>query len=168
MKFIPKRKSLPRSFAGGRPADGIVAEADIWPRRHGRIAAKLLVFRNRTALQRFWKRISDYPLGRGCLGAVNGLGYEMVDCRKAKPAKTTLHGDRRYFCLIGLCLGELSMEIVSHEAVHAAYCYEKRVKRNLFGTIGSFDEERIAYPAGTIAAAINRFLHKRGLYERKK
>lgn len=168
MKFIPNKRGLPHSFTGGRIADGIVAEADICPHRRGRIAAKLLVFRNRTTLHRFWKRISDTPLGRGCLGAVNALGHTRTKFGKGDAETTTLHGDPRYFCLIGLCLGHLSAEVICHEAVHAGYCYEKRVRRNLWGDVGDFDEERIAYPTGAIAAAIHCFLDKRGLYNRKR
>jgi hypothetical protein len=167
LRFVAFKRPIPARWSGHPKAGGLVAEADIYPHPHGRVAAKLLVFRNPTALQRFWRDgLGKGSLGRECRGAVNALARQGEDWRKGrdKPDRVWLEGDRRYFCVIGLCLGYLSMEVVSHEAVHAAYCYEKRVGRNLFGNVGDFDEERIAYPAGRIADAINRFLYKKGLY----
>ena len=169
MKFIQRKRQLPRTFARHPHAQGLVAEADITLHRRGRLAAKLLVFKGPLALRRFWKlAVSDASLGRRCLGAVNSLAQESGRPTKDGGVKwDRMIGDRRYFCVIGLCVGGLSMEIIAHEAVHAGFCYERRVKRNLFGEACDFDEERIAYPAGAIAAAINRFLHAKGLYEEK-
>jgi hypothetical protein len=132
--------------------------------RTGRLAAKLLVFDRRAALRAFWRKGMGGDVGRECLGVVNAMATEVED---TVLNTRELRGDSRYFCIIGLCLGNLTVEIISHEAVHAAFCYEKRVKRNLFGSIGDFDEERIAYPAGAIAAGINDFLHAKDLYDRK-
>lgn len=72
--------------------------------------------------------------------------------------------DPRYFALCFLTHGHLTMEILSHEAVHLGFCYAKRVEREIFKASGSFDEERIAYPAGRLAAALNRAIHAAGLY----
>lgn len=142
-----------------------MAEADIFPLPRGKLAAKLLVFATVNDLKRFWRSIS-HPLGRGCRGAVNALANtkQRVGACGGSDGSAVLQGDRRYFCVIGLCARHLSMEIVCHESVHAGFCYEKRVRRNPFGPATEFDEERIAYPAGAVAAAINRFLRAKGLY----
>lgn len=141
-----------------------MAEADIFIHSRGRLAAKLLVFDKPQSLRAFWCKAVGSDIGRECRGAVNAMAQtrETVGVKNAKPPVLT--GDPRYFCIIGLCQRWLSMEVVTHEAVHAGYCYEKRVRRNLFGKVGDFDEERIAYPAGRIAGAVNEFLHSKGLY----
>lgn len=165
MRFKPYRKGLPRCWRNPS-GKGLVAEADIMPRRYGRLAAKLLIFETPKHLRSFWKQISEYDLGKDCLGAVNGLSVQVEDFREGDkfPSAVFMRGDPRYFCVIGLVKGHLGAEIVTHEAVHAGFAYEKRLKRNTFGEVGSFDEERVAYPAGAIASAINDFCHKKKLY----
>lgn len=160
MRFVPKKKPLPTSFAG--IAKGLKAEIDVPVHRYGRLMAKVLIFKTPAALSRFWKTILGHDLGKDCKGAVNALGCQIENVRTGK---VRMEGDPRYFCVIGLCVGWLGMEVVSHEAVHAGFCYEKRVRRNLFGQAADFDEERIAYPAGAIAAGIGRFLHDHGFYK---
>lgn len=68
--------------------------------------------------------------------------------------------------MIGLVYGHLSMEIISHEAVHAGFNFSKRASRAPWDRKAQdFDEEGVAYPAGRIAAAINRVLHAAKLYK---
>lgn len=166
MRFVPSKRPLPRCWKRHPAAKGLVAETDIRVHRRGRLAAKLLVFDGKKSLRKFWRAaVHADDLGPECYGVVNAFGRERWP--EGERDRAVLEGDARYFCLVGLCLGGLSMEVVTHEAVHAAFNYEKRVKRNLFGPAADFDEERIAYPAGIIAAAINRFLHSEGLYEKQ-
>lgn len=169
VRFVCSKRPIRGDFHNHPAAKGgLVAEADITPHGRGRLAAKLLVFDVPRSLARFWKKGLGHSLGRGCKGAVNALSRTVTRFDKdGKPEWKRYEGDPRYFCIIGLCVGWLSMEIIAHESVHAGFAYEKRVKRNLFGPACDFDEERVAYPAGAIAAAINRFLHAKGLYERK-
>jgi hypothetical protein len=164
VRFIANKRGLPRSFAGHPKAKGLVTEADIWPHRCGRIAAKLLVFDRAVSLRKFWNQAVKRDLGRGCVGAVNSLLEERVNFSSSPKGVSTLHGDPTYFCLIGLAVGHLTTEIIAHEAVHAAFAYEKRVSLNPWGDVGDFDEERVAYPAGRIAAAIHDHLSKHQLY----
>jgi hypothetical protein len=169
IRFVPNKTPMPRSFARLPHAKGLVAERDVKPMRGGKIAAKVLVFENRGAMRAFWKRYSGYDITRNCGGVVNALCHERIRIdRNGNETSRTLHGDRRYFCMVGLALGDLCAEFITHEAVHAGFCYEKRVKRNVFGkAVGDFDEERIAYPVGRIMAGINSFLHDEKLYDRK-
>lgn len=164
MRFVANKKAIPRTWSRIPTAGGIVAEADIFPNRRGRLAAKLLIFDKPASLRRFWKEINPSPLGRSCLGVVNVLAHVVHPFPDGKPAPKFLRGDPRYFCVIGLCAGHLTMEVIAHEAVHAGFAYEKRAKRNIFAGVDECDEERVAYPAGRIAAAINRFIHQRKLY----
>ena len=105
-------------------------------------------------------------LGPQCLGAVNGLGYERVDFTEGQQ-RSTLVCDPRYFAVMGLVLGHLNMEIVTHESVHAAFAYARRHRKDLWCDPGELEEEAVCYPAGIIAKRINAWLHDEGLYEQK-
>lgn len=166
MKFVANKKRLPLSFARHPAAVNLVAECDITPCPHGRLAAKVLIFDSRKSLKKFWKDAFGHNVGRGCMGVVNALATEVMsigkDGKENRPKIS--RGDGRYFCAVGLCQGYLTMEIITHESVHAGFCYERRVRRNMFGEAAKdFDEERIAYPVGGIADAISRFLHSKKL-----
>jgi hypothetical protein len=154
---------LPRDFINHPAGEGILAECDVGVRGRRGLHAKLLVFKNRTALRQFWVEAlgKHHDLGRGCFGAVNGLSREIVDAR----GRSIMQVDPRYFCLIGLVHGFLSMEIICHEAGHAGFAYAKRRRGNHWVDALTLDEENVCYPAGRIAAAINRFVHRKGLYE---
>lgn len=169
MKVRAIKKPLKRVWARHPAAAGIVLEKDLGV-GHGRLKAKLLVFKNRGCLRAFWRGLHgglNGALSSYCVGAVNGLYSEVINFRKGIEEKPYLRVDRRYFCVIGLLVGKLSMEVISHEAVHAAFCYVKRKSRAPWDVHAKhMDEEAVAYPAGRIAAAINRTLHAAGLYER--
>lgn len=141
-----------------------VAEFDVRPTRHGRLFAKVVVFKSNKAMRAFWShRISKSPLGRWTVGACNGL----ICWSEKRGQRRVTETDRRYFCVIGLIVGRVGMEVIAHEAVHAGFCYAKRVRRTPWAAARDFDEEEVAYPAGAIARAINRELHRRNLYDRK-
>lgn len=162
MKVRHNTTALPRAFTGHPAAKDLLGECDIRLCGAGRLRAKLLVFRTPAALARFWRDGLGRPdLGRGCRGAVNSLGHERANPRTGERVMVV---DPRYFCVIGLVKQHLSMEIVSHESVHAGFAYAKRVQRNLWAAPGELDEENVCYPAGRIAAAINSYLHDEGLY----
>lgn len=165
MKVRLRKRSLPRCFSKHPKAKGILAEADIGVSPHSRLRAKLLVFKNPTALHRFWKTCLgahfSQNLGRHCMGAVNRLGIETVDTDNGNVVLT--ENDPRYFCIIGLIHGRTDAEIVAHEACHAGFAYAARVKRK-WPNSDAMDEERVCYPVGRITAAINDFLHAKKLY----
>ena len=141
----------------------IVAECDISPSRGATLRAKLLVFRSSRCLRHFWqKTLGRGDLGEGCLGAVNSLSTEHIKFDKGGKETRYMEFDPRYFCIIGLCREGLSMEIICHESVHAALCLVRRRRVDPMKDMAG--EERLAYPCGAIAAEINRFLHRRGLY----
>jgi hypothetical protein len=167
MQVLLKKKLLRRDWSRHPAAKGLLLEHDIGV-GHGRLRAKLLVFRNCTALRRFWRDALGRPdLGRCCRGAVNGMFIEVHEYRKRQPVRTYLECDPRYFCVIGLVRGYLSMEIISHEAVHAGFNYAKRKSRTPWDEQAQhMDEEAICYPSGRIAAEINRVIHMAGLYDK--
>lgn len=168
MRVQTNKKPLPRTWATHPAAQGVLLEKDIGT-GFGRLRAKLLVFKNRSALKNFWRSGVGSKLHGQVQGAVNGLYEEVIQVQprgSKKPDTSCLRVDPRYFCVIGLTRGFLSMEIISHEAVHAAFAFTKRKTRSPWDCHArDFDEEAIAYPAGRIAAAINRTLHAAKLYK---
>lgn len=167
--MVRARRLIPRrDWRRIRGVTGVLLERDLKVSAGSRLRAKLLVFGTTAALRQFWRRgLGRGELGRSCCGAVTPLGYEVQDFRKDGTIKSRrMEVDSRYFCVIGLCEKHLSMEIISHEAVHAGYAYAKRVNlKNLWYGAKENDEELVCYPAGRIAAEINRKLHKAGLYK---
>lgn len=132
----------------------------------GRLRAKVVVFKTTRDLRVFWKRRvrHDPDLGARCLGAVNGLGRLSEQCGGPKDGQRVLQVDRRFFCLIGLTRDNLTMRVLSHESVHAAYCFAKRRSTNGWDKhAAEFDEEAIAYPTGEIARALVAFLERERL-----
>jgi hypothetical protein len=157
-------KPLPRSFSGHPAAGGLVAESDIAITPRGRLRAKLLVFEHPKSLRRFWKEaLGKGDLGRGCLGAVTALAQEV----RFLDGKRFACVDPRYFCVIGLTLGNLSMEVITHECVHAGFAFAKRHAKDYWvSQSDDYDEEDVCYPTGRLARRINTFLHDNGLYSK--
>lgn len=164
---IQHARPIPRSFSGHPKARHLViAEADLRPSPRARLRAKLVVVRSGRDLGRFWTQVLGRGgLGRHCYGVVSALGRsaEKVDDQGRSYDRRWIC-DPRYFCIIGLCATHLSMEVISHEAVHAGFCYARRRAKDPWNDDRELGEEHVCYPAGAIAAEINRFLYKSGLY----
>jgi hypothetical protein len=162
VKVRHSEQPVPRCFAGHPAGKGLLGECDIRLCGAGRLRAKLLVFNGPVALRRFWRdALGRNELGRHTAGAVSALSYERINVTTGASVMVV---DPRYFCVIGLTRDNLSMEVITHEAVHAGFAYAKRVQKNLWAGADELDEENVCYPAGRIAAAINSFLHDQGLY----
>lgn len=163
--------ALPRTFAGHPEGKRVFAETDIKVTPRGRLRMKLLIFRNSRDLCLFWKRALGEDIGSAQMqgyvtrGAVSARAYELLSFRDGKESALQLKADPRYFAVMGLLKTHLSMEIITHESVHAGIAYEKRHRKDFWVDVGNLDEENICYPAGRIAAAINRYLHDNNLYE---
>lgn len=162
------QKALPRNFSDHPEGGKILAETDIAIRGHdspraiGRLRAKLLVFKTRRDMYGFIKQALGSN-GLGALGFVSQLVEERLTFKGGR-ASTTLMIDPRYFCVICLVQGYLTMEIITHEACHAGIYFSQR-SRHQWPNQKDAPSEAICYPTGRIASAINRFLHDRGLYE---
>jgi len=135
-------KQLPRDWSG---FPGVVLDCDIKPWGGTRLRCKLLVFGSRKAMRTWWDQLFEEKLGGRTLGAVRMLAYSRGD---------TMFVDPRYVCVIALCKGHLTMEVVAHEAVHAAFAWAKRKRGDAWCPVRDFDEETICYPTGTIASNI--------------
>lgn len=164
MKLRIAKTVLPELFY---PLDkGIVTEARLKLTRHSRLYAKLLVFDSNKSLCRFFTKVLDRPesVCPKTLGICSALSSEVWSFKKEKE-RHWLEVDKNYFCLIGLIQGHLNMEIICHEAVHAAFAYKARMNRRVWSDGDQMDEEEICYPAGCIARLINQHLHSEGLYK---
>lgn len=158
---------IPRCFGDHPSIRGLLAEACITPVKT-RLKAKLLIFKDNKSLRHCWKHClekEDVDLTRDTLGVVSDTATHVINFRKGKQELEYWQTDRRYFCVIGLIKGHLTMEIITHEAVHAAFALVARGKRKQWHNSDNLDEEEVCYPAGQIAAAINSFLDKKGLYK---
>lgn len=154
---------IPRSFAGHPAADDLLVETDVSVRgptgRPGRLRMKLLIFRTKAGLRRFAKQALDWSLDGETLGVVNDLGWSI----EQDGTKVARGVDPRYFAVMALVHGHLSMEIVTHESVHAGFFFSRRSSiRWPYQEVQA--DEAVCYPAGRIARAVNAFLHDNQLY----
>lgn len=161
MRIRCHKKGLPKSVRSHPKARGIVSAADVFVTRSARLRLKVVVFEKAADLRHFWREVlGSSDLGKRCIGAVSSLGYERVD----RAGRSTLMVDPRYFAIMGLVKGHLTMEVITHESVHAAFSYARRQMRDLWVSSSDIEEERVCYPAGIIAKRINVYLHEEGLY----
>lgn len=158
-----KWTSLPLSWGSKR--DGIIAQCDVRPTPYGRVFAKVLMFKSLRCLRDFWRKRLGVSIARS-QACVNQLSSWTVflDGTGTVRARKIRSFDRRYFCVMGFALRHLDMEIICHECVHAGFAYEKRVKRRPWAEVGELDEERVAYPAGILARAINWWCYQHEFY----
>lgn len=163
------QEALPRNFSGHSKGGKILAETDIAIRGHdspraiGRLRAKLLVFRTRRDMHAFSR--DALGVNNNCaVGFVHELYREVINLKGDGKREHIAYVDPRYFALICLVQGHLTMEVITHEACHAGIYFSQR-SRHQWPNQKHAPSEAICYPTGRIASAINRFLHDKGLYE---
>lgn len=149
---------MPRSWE----ATGLKHQSDIKVLPNSRLRAKVLFFTKQRDLVEFWKSISPHLSMKGAWAVVTRLAFTKASFDGVRERVVEMV-DPRYFCVMGFCIKHLSMEVITHEAVHAAYAYASRVKYP-WPNASENDEELVCYPAGRIAAAINRVCHRERLY----
>ncbi len=147
-----------------RKVPGAVLERDFRLTPRGRLRGRLIVFESAKALRAWWGPIfGKIPMAAGAVNACSTKHEKITADGSVEWAFTSAHP--RYFCVIGLCLGYLDMEVVAHEAAHVGFCYARRVKKDPFLETFESPEEVVCYAAGRAARAINATLHEAGLYE---
>ena len=172
MRVKHSKTPFPKKVSGFPFAGPVLLDADFTVTNKGRVYVKLLVFPNQTALQRFWNKSGLFDnsgkLERDSVGVAHPLEVRREIYTKGQQEPVTLlEVDPRYCAVIGLCAGYLSMNIVTHESVHAAFCFAARSSRMSTWALtpNSVPDETIAYPAGQIASKITGLLLKHGLYD---
>lgn len=165
MRIKHSKKPLPRCWTKHPKAKGILLEREFGI-GGSRLLAKLLVFDTNRSLRHFWEQcLGKGSVGRCTQGVVRALFFEILTFAKDGTVTGHIEADPRYFCVIGLLKQHLSMEVISHEAVHVAYAYVKRIQRTPWDKKAKeFDEEAICYPSGVAASMMNRLLWKAGMY----
>lgn len=167
MRVRHTRRPLPRNFQTHPKARGrsILCEYDLSLTRRSRLRAKLLVFERTRDLRRFWKSVlGKGDLGPGCLGAVNQLGEVVTSFKPGASPRSYWRCDPRYFAVIGLCRQHLTMDVITHEAVHVGFAHLARARAVWWRTAARENsEEWLAYPAGIAASAIVGALRAEGL-----
>jgi hypothetical protein len=164
-----------RSSYGALPLDwsklphyeDIVFSCEVRVSRQSRLRVKALVFKDGKAMRRFWKVSLERPPLSTDIVAVCGENSTEITYpkEKDKPQRPSeMRVDPRYVCVLGFIEGFLTPEYITHESVHAAYAYDRRVQGKNHWPDNDQPEERICYPAGIIAGQIIRKLHKGGLF----
>ena len=172
MRVVCSDKPLPHvwktAYAG---CDKALLEKDL---KLGKLYMKLLVFRNRTELRRFWNKAEPTAVGGGLkrdvVGAVGALSCECQSFAEEDDEldpKPVMEVDKRYFAVMGLVKDYLGMEVVTHECVHAAFAYAKRLgpKTPWAKAVEGLDEEAVCYPAGRLGRMVVWALLDAGMYK---
>jgi hypothetical protein len=144
-------------------SEAIQAEASIRVRERDAVRLKVLLFKNKTQLQKFWREKLGQKLGRYCNGAVSTLidrYYTLNDDGTKHYVKWSC--DKRYYAVMGLCATHISYEVVTHECLHAASAYVNRTlgRKRRFSQDDELVEEEIAYPLGILADSVFNWLNE--------
>ncbi|MCW1885521.1 hypothetical protein OKA04_12345 [Luteolibacter flavescens] len=73
--------------------------------------------------------------------------------------------DRRYFCIVCLVEGNLTAEILSHEAMHVGFAFDYRTRGKGPYADPHNAEENVCYPAGIFLDQVLTFIKAEGLRE---
>lgn len=168
MRVVCAKEALPHSWKDAYPGgESILLERDV---KLNSLYMKLLVFKNPKSLRRFWRGVKTLRDGglltADTLGVVAPLSKHVLDYDKSQWPEPYLEVDRRYFSAMGLTMGNLGVDIVTHESVHAAFSYAaRRGKRGPWMEEAEGDrEELVCYPAGEIAKQVLNTLYAAGMY----
>ena len=164
-KAFFRRRGLPKTFHN---VNGLLAQGDIPVLDE---MAKLLIFDGPLSMRRFYRDVlpgyRNAEEFHNTLGRGNPLGFVQklaVDYNHTKGYLKT-EFDRRYFCLVALTRGNLTVEVIVHEPTHVGFAYDYyKLGVNQFADVGNF-EENICYPAGRFADEALTFIKKTGIRE---
>lgn len=161
MRVRAKEVQLPSSFAGLPYACNALYEGTLHLTPRSRVGLKVLVFPDADELWKFWNYVLHITQGReekAGIGAVFDTTVESIDFSTGEEGDHCLKVDNRYFAVMGLVSGKVDLEVVAHEAGHAAYAYARRMgKRSLWYDPTNCEEE-VCYPLGVITQRVNQLL----------
>lgn len=157
---------LPRNWGDSfKAGKSLLLERDV---RIGRsLYLKLLVFDSTKAMIRFWNRTPATniygKLDSDAVGVVAPLSFDWVETPEGEDAPILV--DRRYFSAMGLSQDRLGSRVITHESVHAAFNYARRLGPRCawYKITGGDYQERVCYPAGEIAMSVVNALYASGL-----
>lgn len=172
--FTFRRKGLPKRLMrlpGGVP--GLVSACNVHLADDGYPAAKVAIFKDRASMRRFnesqlpryrgTEGLIKEKLGRRCAGFVNKLAVRRIDTETLEEGHAEV--DRNYFCIVCLVEGNLTAEILSHEATHVGFAWDYRTRGN--GPFADLHnpEENVCYPAGIFLNQVLTHIKREGLRE---
>lgn len=172
MQVRYRKRGLPKRLKRIPGIHGLRAACEIHF-EDGKPAAKVAVFKDRASMRHFYHKIlPQYNEGhtdrlcKRCAGVVSGLytSHEALD-EKTGLWIPSVSVDRRYFCLVLLCEGDLTAEIISHEAVHVGFAWDRRTSGTSQFTDKHNFEENICYPAGIFTDQVLSFIKAEKLRE---
>lgn len=159
MRVVVTRSNLARRIA--KDTDGLLVDRDFAVTK-GRLRCKMLVFKDIRSMARFVERTMNWKVGN----TAHALTMELGNTVEPESGPEYMEVDRRYFAMVCFCAKYLSAEVISHEAVHVAFAYDRRVRRkDLWSDMDENSDEAICYPAGIAANQINKILHNTGMYD---
>lgn len=124
---------------------GLIAERDF--RMPGtRVWLKVLIFDTRKSMRRFTRR--GFCFGAPPTGCPAFCAPLESECSRGEMV------DPRYFAVVFLTARALRQDVITHEAVHAAFAFRRRRPRFRWMDMDN-EEESICYPAGIIARMIH-------------
>ena len=173
MKVRYRKRGLPKRLKSIPGIRGLRAACEIHF-EEGQPVAKVAVFKDRASMRHFYHKIlPQYDDGgagdrlcKRCAAVVCGLftDVETFD-KKTGQWIPSVNVDRRYFCLVLLCEGDLTAEILSHEAVHVVFAWDRRTNGVSCFTDKHNHEENLCYPAGIFVDQVLSFIKSENLRE---
>ena len=173
MKIRYRKRGLPKRLKSIPGIKGLRAACEIHL-EEGKPAAKVAVFKDRSSMRHFYHKILPHydeggagdRLCKETAGVVCGL-FTNVETfnKKSRQWIPSVRVDRRYFCLVLLCEGDMTAEILSHEAVHVGFAWDRRTCGQSRFTDSDNHEENICYPAGIFVDQVLSFIKGEKLRE---
>lgn len=168
--LLPSIVSKDRRFK--KYASDIIGGWDI--RLHySALACKTLIFRTRKSMHEFHDDLAK----RGIInhGAIPKTAFafvaELTDHvvrfpgkkEKDQREKHRLQVDPNYFAICCFVEGDMDIDKITHESIHVAYAYGRRVRKNKYFEPGDHEEEAVCYPAGVYARQVVKIISREAI-----
>lgn len=153
LKIIPRKRGLKEWLL----LPGSIVECNFRYHKRDKFMGKFIILDTRKRMQGVGNSLSikkkNDRLSSRTLGAINNF---LIPSRRKGGG---YYADPIYFCLIILNLGDLTVDTVTHESVHAGYAYSYRSpKKAPHGDKNH--EENVCYPAGFVSELIENTIRK--------
>lgn len=163
MKVRHSKDPYPRNWAKLPGADKAILIGDVKVTPYSRLRMKLLVFKSRRDLRAFWKQgLGTSLIGPRMLGVVSDLACEVIHWPggRADADDRYLEVDPTFFAVMGLLTRHLTVDVITHECVHAGLAYVSRSRGGEHWSGMEHPDERLCYPIGRLACGVNRLLRE--------
>jgi hypothetical protein len=161
---IRSGKPLPEVFSKNRRWKKLIAhESRVKMTGGARLYLKLLVFDTWQDMGKLLTALGrPHTVDSRTQGLCSRLDW-VCESYKTDPPTIYTEVDPNYFALIGLIKGKINLEVVAHEATHAAFAYAERSRKKWTDPEDDNPEECVCYPVGKLTSLIWDHLIKEGL-----